>query len=67
MATTKWGHTLICAQMSVCPHLVVAILEEDRLTPIAARRHMVREAGNHDARKAGHRRSLAQTEQKGNM
>ena len=34
--------------------VLIAVLEKDRLAPIAPRRHMVRAAGNHDARQTGH-------------
>ena len=39
--------------------LLVAVLEEDRLAPIASLRHVVRQARNDDASEARHADSLA--------
>ena len=53
--------------LQVAIDLMVAILEEDGLAPVAPLRDMVRATGNDDAGQAGHGRSLAATEEKGNM
>ncbi len=38
---------------------VIGVRKESLLPPVAALGHMVRDAGNHEASKAGHRNDLA--------
>ena len=47
--------------------LLIDVFEEDRLSSVAARRHIVRQAGHNNAGKTCNRQSLALSEQTANM
>lgn len=51
----------------VAVDVLVAVLEKDRLAPVAPRGHMMRKAGNDDAGEARHGGDIARAEQKGNI
>jgi len=38
----------------IAKELIIAVLEEQRLAPVAARRHVVRNAGENDTREPSH-------------
>ena len=51
----------------IAVHVLIAVLEEDRLAPIAPLRHMVRDARNNDPGQTGHDAIIHRPERIGNM